>query len=355
MSIPAPDICYEAISNRDSKYDGVFVTAVTSTKIYCRPSCPARTPLRKNVRFYSLPAIAEANGFRPCKRCHPREIDVRDEQASRVQLVCDYITEHLTETLTLDDLSAVVYWSPHHLQRTFKDVMGISPRQYTDAQRMKHFKHGLQEGASVLDAAVDAGFSSTSRLYEKTDDHIGMTPVTYQKGGAEMTIAYSVTDSTLGALLIARTERGICAVEMGDEETKLIDTLHNEFPQAEIVRDDAYLQPAMQQTLDYLGGWQPHLDLPLDIRMTAFQQRVLDELKRIPYGETRSYGDIAKAIGKPKAARAVGNVCNKNPVPIIIPCHRVVRSDGSIEGYAFGTHRKRILLDMERESVGEVE
>ena len=349
MPIPSHDICYEAISNKDSRYDGVFVTAVTSTKIYCRPSCSARTPLRKNVTFFSVPAAAEAHGFRACKRCHPKEIDMRDEQAAQVQRICDYINAHLTESLTLEELSAVVYWSPTHLQRTFKEMMGISPRQYTDAQRMSHFKQGLQAGETVLNASIDAGFSSTSRLYEKTADHIGMTPVAYQKGGEEMTIAYSLAACSLGALLIARTERGICSVEMGDDEQTLIDKLYSEFPNAQITRDDAYLQSAMQTTLNYLGGWQPHLDLPLDIRMTAFQQRVLDELKRIPYGETRSYGEIASAIGQPKAARAVGNVCNKNPVPILIPCHRVVRSDGRIEGYAFGTDRKRILLDMERE------
>lgn len=348
MTLPTPDICYEAVKTSDSKYDGQFVVAVKTTKIYCRPSCPARTPKQENVTFYAMPAAAEAHGFRACKRCHPKETNPVDEQALRVQEICEYIQRHVDESLTLEDLSAQVYWSPFHLQRTFKEIMGITPRQYVEAQRMTQFKNRLKAGESVTNAALDAGYSSSSRVYAQTDAHMGMPPSTYQNGGTETTIAYSVTDSPLGQLLVAMTERGVCAVEMGDSESPLIEQIHAEFPKAEIVRDDEALKQAVQTVVNYLNGWQPHIDLPLDIRVTAFQQRVLDELKRIPYGETRTYGEIAKAIGQPKAARAVGNACNKNPVPIIIPCHRVVGSNGKLTGYAFGLERKQTLLDLEQ-------
>ncbi|MDQ7027409.1 MAG: bifunctional DNA-binding transcriptional regulator/O6-methylguanine-DNA methyltransferase Ada [Anaerolineae bacterium] len=348
MTLPTADICYEAIKTRDSNYDGQFVVAVKTTKIYCRPSCPARTPKQENVTFFTVPAAAESHGFRACKRCHPKETNPVDEQALRVQEICEYIQTHVDESLTLEDLSTQVYWSPFHLQRTFKNIMGISPRQYVEVQRMNHFKNRLKVGDSVTNAALDAGYSSSSRVYAQTDARMGMPPSIYQNGGTETTIAYSVTDSPLGQLLLAMTGRGVCAVEMGDNESPLIAQLHKEFPQAEIVRDDDALKQAVQSVVNYLKGWQPHIDLPLDIRVTAFQQRVLDELKRIPYGETRTYGEIAKAIGQPKAARAVGNACNKNPVPIIIPCHRVVGSNGKLTGYAFGLERKKTLLDLEK-------
>jgi AraC family transcriptional regulator, regulatory protein of adaptative response / methylated-DNA-[protein]-cysteine methyltransferase len=350
MTLPTPEICYEAVRVNDTQYDGQFVVAVKTTGIYCRPSCPSRTPKPENVTFYPLPAAAEAHGFRACKRCHPKAADPVDEQALRVQEICEYIQAHVDESLTLEDLSAQVYWSPFHLQRTFKDIMGISPRQYVEAQRMAHFKSRLKAGDSVTDAALEAGYSSSSRVYAQSDAHMGMPPSTYQQGGSDTTIAYSITDSPLGKLLVAMTERGVCSIEMGDNDTPLTERLHVEFSQAEIVRDDTALKQALKAVLDYLNGWQPHIDLPLDIRVTAFQQRVLDELKRIPYGETRTYGEIAKAIGQPKAARAVGNACNKNPVPLIIPCHRVVGSNGNLTGYAFGLERKQTLLDLEQKA-----
>jgi AraC family transcriptional regulator of adaptative response/methylated-DNA-[protein]-cysteine methyltransferase len=353
MTLPAPDICYEAVKTKDNSYDGQFVVAVKTTGIYCRPSCPSRIPKAENVTFYTMPAAAEAHGFRACKRCHPKAVELVDEQALRVQEICEYIQAHLDDSLTLDDLSAQIYWSPFHLQRTFKDIMGITPRQYVEAQRMNHFKTRLKAGDTVTDAALEAGYSSSSRVYAQSDAHLGMPPSTYQQGGSETTIAYSVADSVLGKLLVAMTERGVCSVEMGDNESPLVERLHTEFPQAEVVRDDSALQQTLQTVVAYLNGWQPHMDLPLDIRVTAFQQRVLDELKRIPYGETRTYAEIAQAIGQPKAARAVGNACNKNPVPLIIPCHRVVGSNGSLTGYAFGLERKKTLLDMENSSTAE--
>lgn len=342
------DTCWQAVIESNSEYDGDFVVAVKTTRIYCRPSCPARTPKRENVTFYTMPAAAEAQGYRACKRCHPRKANVPDEQAERVGMLCDHIKAHLDDPLTLDDLSTVAHWSPYHLQRTFKQVMGITPRQYAEAARIKAFKQALKAGDTVTNAALDAGFSSSSRVYERANQSIGMTPTTYQDGGDDVTIAYTIGESPLGRLLVAMTVRGVCAVEMGEDDDALVAQLRKEFPAAFIYEDEHYVQAAMRTVLDYLEGWQPHIDLPLDIRVTAFQRRVLDELQRIPHGETRSYKEIAEAIGSPKAARAVGNACNKNPVPLVIPCHRVVGSNGKLTGYAFGLDRKKYLLIMEK-------
>lgn len=346
--------CWQAVVDSDNDFDGQFVVAVKTTRIYCRPSCPARLPKRKNVLFYTSPAVAETHGYRACKRCYPRTVGLPDEQAERVQLLCDYMDAHLEENLTLDALSEVAHWSPYHLQRTFKQVMGITPRQYAEVGRIRAFKQALKAGDSVTNAALDAGFSSSSRVYERVNQMMGMTPTAYQEGGDDVTIAYTIADSPLGRLLVAMTTRGVCAIEMGEDDTALVAQLEREFPSAFIYEDEQYLETAMRAVVDYLKGWQPHIDLPLDIRVTAFQRRVLDELQRIPYGETRSYGDIAKAIGKPKAARAVGNACNKNPVPLVIPCHRVVGSNGKLTGYAFGLERKEQLLTMEDEKQSEL-
>lgn len=350
MAIPSADICWQAMENRDSDYDGQFIVAVKSTGIYCRPSCPARNPKRENVDFLPSPALAEDQGYRACKRCHPKDSYAHSEQAEWVQTLCDHIDSHLDSNLTLEELSEVVFISPYHLQRTFKQVMGITPRQYAEAQRIKAFKAYLKEGDSVTNAALDAGFSSSSRVYERVNNTIGMTPSCYQQGADDVTIAYTIADSPLGRILVAMTQRGVCALDICDDDISLLKNLRKEFPLAYIYEDEDYVQMAMRAVLDYLEGWQPHLDLPLDIRVTAFQQRVLDALKRIPYGETRSYGEIAKAIGQPKAARAVGNACNKNPVPLIIPCHRVVGSTGKLVGYAMGLERKIKLLEMENET-----
>lgn len=350
MPLPTQDTCWQAVVENDSEFDGLFVVAVKTTGIYCRPACTSRTPKRENVEFFASPSSAENEGYRACKRCRPKEHFIQDERAERVQLICDYIDEHLDESLTLEALSEIAYWSPFHLQRTFKQVMGITPRQYAEAQRITRFKELLKAGATVTDAALDAGYTSSSRVYEHSVSRMGMTPTLYQQGGDDVSIAYSIADSPLGKLLVAMTERGVCSVDIGDNAATLVQHLKKEFPCAYIFCDDEYLDAAMHVVLDYLNGWQPHIELPLDIRVTAFQQRVLDELQHIPYGETRSYGEIAAAIGQPKAARAVGGACNKNPVPLIIPCHRVVGSNGKLVGYAMGLERKEKLLEMEHGS-----
>ncbi|MCU0515113.1 MAG: bifunctional DNA-binding transcriptional regulator/O6-methylguanine-DNA methyltransferase Ada [Anaerolineae bacterium] len=351
---PLPDAatCWQAVAQRDTTYAGVFVFGVKTTRIYCRPGCPARLPLAHNVAFFALPAAAEQAGYRACRRCQPQHTPLRDEHAGRVQQVCAYIHAHLADALTLEDLGAVVALSPAHLQRQFTRLMGISPHQYVEACRMQQFKAQLKEGERVTTAIYSAGFGSGSRLYERTETHLGMSPTTYQKGGAQMTIAYHTAHSVMGHLLIATTERGICALMIGEDTAELVARLHREFPAAAVRADAGALQEALAQVLAYLAGWQPHLALPLDIRVTAFQQRVLEALLRIPYGATRTYGQIAAALGRPKAARAVGRACATNPVPLIIPCHRVVGSDGSLTGYAYGTERKQYLLALEQQPAG---
>lgn len=350
--LPDPVTCWNAVAARDTSYDGQFVTAVKTTKIYCRPSCPARTPLQKNVTFYALPAAAELEGYRPCKRCKPQTINPCDEQAQRVEALCAYIQSHLDGDLSLEALGEAVYLSPTYVQRTFQAVMGISPHQYVEACRMQRFRAQVKQGERITDAIYAAGFQSSSRLYERTEQ-LGMTPVEYQRGGAGLYIRYTLTESVMGWLLVAATDRGICCLTLGDTPDEPLARLKLEFPRASLEQDDAALHPALTQVIAYLKGWQPHFDLPLDLRVTAFQKRVLEELCRIDYGQTRTYGEIAAAIGHPKSARAVGRACATNPIPLIVPCHRVVGHNGSLTGYAYGVERKRALLEMESRPVGE--
>lgn len=273
-----------------------------------------------------------------------------DARAELAQQICAYIQAHLDESLTLEALGARFAISPAHLQRVFKSVVGVSPRAYASAQRMARFKERLKAGDAITDAIYEVGYGSTSRLYERADTHLGMTPSDYRRGGDGLTIRYALAECDLGILLVAATERGICALRLDDDPEPMMAKLVEEYPAAQLVHDNDGLGEWVSDILAYLRGWQPHLDLPLDIRVTAFQQRVLDELRRIPYGETRTYRQIAEAIGHPKAARAVGNACAHNPVPLVIPCHRVVRGDGDLGGYGLGIQRKRALLTMERES-----
>lgn len=262
------------------------------------------------------------------------------------------IEQNADARLTLAALSAAVGASPHHLQRTFKRWMGVSPRQYQEARRLEGFKARVRQGQGVTRALYEAGYGSSSRLYERAPARLGMTPATYRKGGSGMSIHYTTAASPLGRLLVARTERGVCVVSLADSDHALQAQLRREYPLAEVRRDRNGLAAAVRALLRHLAGRQPRLDLPLDVRGTAFQIRVWEELRRIPYGQTRSYGEVAQAIGKPKAARAVGAACGSNPVPLIIPCHRVVRGGGALGGYGLGLPRKRRLLEAERTRKG---
>ncbi len=340
---------WQSVLTRNQSADGSFVYAVRSTGIYCRPSCPSRRPKREQVLFFPLPEAAEQAGFRACRRCQPREIDgYTNDQVELIRQACRVIEEHLDDDLTLASLGAQLHISPHHLQRSFKRVMGITPRQYAETRRLDQFKSRLRAGASVTRAMYEAGYSSSSRLYERAPAHLGMTPTAYRKGGPGMNISYTIVDCPLGRLLVAATERGICGVSLGDSDAALEAALRGEYPAAQIQRDEAGMGEWVSAFLSYLSGRQPDLNLPVDVQATAFQWQVWEALRAIPSGSTRSYSEVARAIGQPRAARAVARACATNPVALVIPCHRVVRENGDLGGYRWGVARKQRLLAQEK-------
>lgn len=347
---------WRAVLGREAGHDGAFVYAVRSTGIYCRPSCPARRPRREQVVFFDRPGAAARAGYRPCRRCRPEQEAAGAPRLRLVRDACraieDWGEADGAGPPTLAALGARLGVSPCHLQRTFKAVTGITPRQYADAARLDGFKARLQEGASVTAALYDAGYGSSSRLYERAPARLGMTPATYGRGGAGTTIGYTVAACPLGQLLVAATERGVCAVSLGDAAPALEAALAREYPAAALARDDARLGPWVAALLRHLAGEQPGLDLPLDIRATAFRWRVWEALRAIPRGETRSYGALARSLGRPGATRAVAQACAANPVALAIPCHRAVRGDGGLGGYRWGVERKQALLEREREGRG---
>jgi AraC family transcriptional regulator of adaptative response/methylated-DNA-[protein]-cysteine methyltransferase len=338
---------WQAVVERNRAYDGEFVFAVRTTGVYCRPSCPARRPRRENVRFFERPAQAEAAGFRPCQRCHPDQATPPEPNLALMQAVCRAIVEQGQRPPTLEELGRQFGMSPFHLQRTFKRIVGVTPKQYAAAHRAEQLKRQLKEKATVTEAIYEAGYSSGSSAYGEATAHLGMTPAAYRSGGPATTITYSIVPCPLGYLLVAATPNGLCAVRLGDTAQALADTLTGEFPAASVQPDDGHLTPWLASIQDYLTGAQPHLDLPLDVRATAFQRRVWQALQAIPYGSTRSYREVAEAIGQPTAARAVARACATNPVALVVPCHRVVREDGSLSGYRWGIERKETLLALE--------
>ncbi len=346
--MPTDEVWWQASVDRDERFRNLFVLAVRTTGIYCRSTCPARRPKRENVSFFATPEDAKRAGFRACKRCKPDEIDAGDPAVGLARQVCQYIDAHVEEPVTLAELGEALDVSPFHLQRTFKRVTGISPNEYLRARRLAALKGGLQDGDSVASSLYGAGYGSSSRVYEQASAALGMTPATFRRGGAGMQIGYEIAECPLGRLLVAATERGVCAVYLGDADPELTAILRSEFPKAEIGEGGHGMTSTVATILAHLEGEQPNIDLPLDVQATAFQRRVWDELRRIPYGEQRTYGEIAKALGRPKSARAVGRACASNPASIIIPCHRAVGSNGSLTGYRWGIERKRKLLDRER-------
>ena len=340
---------WEAVLAKDNQANGTFVYAVRSTGIYCNPSCPSRRPKREHVVFFSQARGAEEAGFRACRRCRPQESQI--DSTMLIQSVCRYIEAHSDETLTLAQLGEQAHLSPYHLQRLFKRAVGVTPRQYMQTQRMAHLKTQMKEGEAVTQALYDVGYGSSSRLYEQAPAHLGMTPTNYRNGGKGMNIRYTLVDCPLGRLLVATTERGICAVELGDTDATLETALHKEYPAAPIQYDATILDQEVQLILRHLNGEQQHLNLPLDIQATAFQCRVWQELRTIPYGETRSYSEVATSLGGANKARAVAQACAANPVALIVPCHRVVREDRSFGGYRWGSERKQRLLTQEGSQV----
>lgn len=337
---------WRAVEERDPAFDGRFFLGVRTTGVYCRPTCPARTPLRRNVTFFRTPDEAEAAGFRACLRCHPRGESIDAARLRLVRRACEHIEAHVDETLTLEALGDALGVSPYHLQRTFKKITGVSPRAWADARRMDRVKAQLREGDEVTRAIYDAGFGSTSRLYER--DPLGMTPTTYRRGGAGMTIGYTIVDCRLGRLLVAATTRGICMISIGERDEPLVDALRREYPAAEIAPAHGEFAAWVESLVRHLAGQEPNLHLPTDVQATAFQRQVWDHLRAIPYGETRTYSQVATALGRPAAVRAVARACATNPTAVVVPCHRVVRGDGSLGGYRWGIERKRALLESER-------
>jgi len=342
----ADDPRWNAVVARDATRDGEFVFAVSSTGVYCRPSCAARRPRRENVQFFGTPEHAERAGYRACLRCRPKAFNGNAE-SDGVKAICRFIEQHLDEPLTLDRLGKEFHQSPFHLQRRFKAVLGITPREYADSCRLRLLKRNLQAGDSVTRAMYDAGYGSSSRLYEKTASQLGMTPDKYRRGAIAAAIRYTVADSPLGRMLIAATERGICSIQFARSDGELMTGLKREFPFAARKVDEGGLQSWVSALLRHMRGKDMDSSLPLDIRATAFQRRVWAYLQSIPFGATRSYSQVAKAIGRPSATRAVARACATNPVAVAIPCHRVVRQDGSMGGYRWGIERKKTLLEME--------
>ncbi|MBZ5539606.1 MAG: bifunctional DNA-binding transcriptional regulator/O6-methylguanine-DNA methyltransferase Ada [Acidobacteriia bacterium] len=340
---------WRAVLARDARWDGKFVLAVLSTRIYCRPSCPARRPLRRNAVFYARPEEAERNGFRACRRCRPKEVS---GAATLVERAARHLAERGGEGLKLGALAAALQSSPGVLRRAFRAMTGLTPRAFADAVRTARFKKELRGGGNVAAALYETGFGSASRAYERSNAKLGMTPAVYRRGGAGMQIHYAIADCALGKVLVGATERGVSAVYLGDAEKALSAELRREYPRAELGPADASFSRWVREIVQRIEGQRPRLDLPLDVQATAFQRRVWQELQRIPFGATRTYSQIARALGKGKAVRAVARACATNPVSIVVPCHRVIREDGSLAGYRWGLSRKERLLERERDAAG---
>ncbi len=345
---PAYDVRWQQSVDRDSSADGQFVLAVKTTGIYCKPSCPARQPLRKNVDFYDMCEAAEHAGFRPCLRCKPTQVKPIDPDHQMVQTICRVIAENNESVPTLDALATHTGRSPHYLQRRFKAVMGISPKAYGNELRRRRVRNLLKQGEGVAGALYEAGFGSSSRLYENASSWLGMTPASYAKGGRGAVLNYVLSDCSLGRMIVAATRRGIAFLGFGDEDAALIAELNGDFPNAEIVPDDGMMMDWVTTILENFNHPTSELDLPLDIIGTAFQAQVWQALRHIAPGETKTYGEIAVSLGKPKAARAVGRACATNPVSLIVPCHRAIGQSGSLTGYRWGVPRKAELLETEK-------
>ena len=340
---------WQAVVDRDRSLDGSFVFGVTSTGVFCRPSCPAKRPRRENVRFFDHPTAAEQAGYRACLRCRPKAAD-GNPQSALVRAVCRYIEQHIEDRLTLSLLAREFRRSPFHLQRMFKSVLGVSPKAYIDACRLRQVKQNLQAGHSVTTSLYAAGYGSSSRLYERTATQLGMTPEKYRRGAVAAVVRFTTASSPLGRMLIAATGKGICAIQFADSDEELQQGLMREFPFAVRRRDDAALAEWKTSLGQLIQGHDVHPSLPLDIRATAFQRRVWEYLQKIPRGQTRSYSAVAKKIGMPNATRAVARACATNPAAVAIPCHRVVREDGNLGGYRWGIERKEQLLAMEKDA-----
>jgi AraC family transcriptional regulator of adaptative response/methylated-DNA-[protein]-cysteine methyltransferase len=342
----ADDLRWARVVARDRTADGLFWYSVATTGIYCRPSCPSRTANPKNVQLHETLAAAKATGFRPCKRCNPDGQSIDDENAALVARACRVIEESEEEP-SLTDLAERVGRSPSYFHRVFKAITGLTPKDYASAHRAAKVRQGLESGQSVTEAIYDAGFNSSGRFYEKSTNMLGMTPTQYRAGGANEEIKFAVGQCSLGAILVASSKKGVASILLGDDPEELVRGLQDRFPKARLIGADNDYEALVARVVGFVEAPQIGFDLPLDVRGTAFQQRVWQALQEIPIGQTVSYTEIAQRIGAPKAVRAVAGACANNKLAVAIPCHRVVKSDGSLSGYAWGVERKRVLLDRE--------
>ncbi len=346
MQTPIDEARWAAVVARDREADGQFFFSVRTTGVYCRPSCGARPPRRENVAFHLTPADAEVAGFRACKRCKPTEPPLAERYAETVAQACRTIEAAETPP-SLADLADAAGLSTFHFHRIFKAVAGVTPKAYADAHRGKRVREELARSGTVTEAIYDAGFNSGGRFYEQSAQVLGMTPTRFRKGGAQTTIRFAIGQCSLGAILVASTDQGVCAILLGEDPDALARDLQDRFPKAELIGADATFEALVAKVVGFVEQPGLGLDLPLDIRGTAFQQRVWEALRQVAAGATASYADIAERIGAPKAVRAVAQACAANNLAVAIPCHRVVRSDGALSGYAWGVERKRALLDRE--------
>jgi AraC family transcriptional regulator, regulatory protein of adaptative response / methylated-DNA-[protein]-cysteine methyltransferase len=337
---------WAAVVARDAKADGVFFYAVRTTGVYCRPSCGARTPRPENVAFFHSASDAERAGFRACKRCKPDRGSLAEQHAAKVAELCRFI-EHAEQPPTLEELAERAGTSVYHLHRVFKRVTGLTPKAYAAAHRAEKVRKELARSGTVIDAIYGAGYNSNGRFYGESNQVLGMTPTRYRAGGAGTRICFAIGECSLGAILVAQSDRGVCAILMGDDPDALARDLQDRFPQAELVGGDAAFEDLIAKVVGFVDAPRLGLDLPLDVRGTAFQQRVWRALRKIPSGKTVSYAELAKRIGAPKSVRAVAQACAANALAVAIPCHRVVRSDGGLSGYRWGVERKRALLERE--------
>ncbi len=340
------DRCWQSILKRDKKADGSFFYSVKTTGVYCKPSCAARLPRPENVSFHKTSEDAREAGFRPCKRCKPDDVSLSERHKETIAAVCRLI-ESSYEEPTLQELADSAAMSTYHFHRLFKSITGLTPKGYAQAHRAKRMRKELERGSSVTDAIFESGFNSSSRFYEKTNGVLGMTPTDFRKGGAKVEIRFAVAECSLGSILVAQSDRGICAILLGDDPDELARDMQNRFPNADFKGGDKEFEKLVANVISFVETPGIGLDLPLDVRGTAFQQRVWQALRKVPAGKTISYSELAEQIGSPKAVRAVAGACAANKLAVAIPCHRVVRNDGDISGYRWGVERKRTLLKRE--------
>jgi AraC family transcriptional regulator of adaptative response/methylated-DNA-[protein]-cysteine methyltransferase len=346
LTAVADDPRWASIVARDRTADGHFWYSVATTGVYCRPSCPSRNANPKNVQMHDSLEAAKATGFRPCKRCNPDGLSIEGENAAIVAQACRLI-EQSEEEPSLNDLAEVVGRSASYFHRMFKATTGLTPKGYAAAHRAAKVRQSLECGNSVTEAIYDAGFNSSGRFYEKSTRMLGMTPSQYRCGGADEEIHFAVGETSLGAILVASSKKGVASILLGDDPDELVRNLQDRFPKAHLIGADGDYEAFVARVVGFVEAPSLGLDLPLDVRGTAFQQRVWQALQEIPVGQTVSYSEIARRIGVPKAVRAVAGACAANNLAVAIPCHRVVRNDGSLSGYAWGVERKRVLLDRE--------